>query len=412
MFRKMCFCLSWLMMTAPAWAADTKAAPGSYAALRQEFMDAQKKFQAEKQKEATEKFEAMKRQVAAAEKELKEAKTEEEIKAAKEKLKKASLMSVMGVQMIGAGDGPGKLFSPRFLEFGIKNPNDPDACEALLMALRTSDARTGKNNVTLNTVCGELLKNHAKKPEIKRALGELSSFGEAVADKVIDEVIANHPNRKIRAIAVRSVAEAREQAAQTGTLLKDRPDFRKNFEGFRGKEFADDLMAKVDTNKAESVRLRKILADQYADVLPDLSIGKTAPEVVSKNLDGKPVRLSELRGRVVVLDIWATWCGPCKAMIPHEREMVGKLKDKPFTLVSVSADEELDTIKDFLTTTEMPWSHWWNGKEGGILEDWDVRYFPTIYVLDAKGVIRHKDLREKKLEEAVEELLKEAESKK
>ena len=92
--------------------------------------------------------------------------------------------------------------------------------------------------------------------------------------------------------------------------------------------------------------------------------------------------------------------------------MVGKLKDKPFTLVSVSADEELGTIKDFLTTTEMPWSHWWNGKEGGILEDWDVRYFPTIYVLDAKGVIRHKDLREKKLEEAVEELLKEAESKK
>jgi thiol-disulfide isomerase/thioredoxin len=110
---------------------------------------------------------------------------------------------------------------------------------------------------------------------------------------------------------------------------------------------------------------------------------------------------------VVVLDIWATWCAPCKAMIPHEREMVERLRDKPFVLVSISADEQKETLTKFLAREKMPWTHWWNGNEGGILEDWDVQGYPTIYVLDAKGVIRHKDLRGEKLEEAVNKLLEE-----
>ena len=66
-----------------------------------------------------------------------------------------------------------------------------------------------------------------------------------------------------------------------------------------------------------------------------------------------------------MLDIWATWCGPCKAMIPHEREMVERLKDKPFALVSISADEKKKTLTDFLAKDTMPWTHWWNGSGGG-----------------------------------------------
>ena len=112
-----------------------------------------------------------------------------------------------------------------------------------------------------------------------------------------------------------------------------------------------------------------------------------------------------------MLDIWATWCGPCRAMIPHEREMVNRLKDQPFALVSISADEKKETLTEFLMREPMPWTHWWNGQEGGIMEDWEVTSFPTIYVLDAKGVIRFKNIRGKELEESVNELLKELDGK-
>ncbi len=158
--------------------------------------------------------------------------------------------------------------------------------------------------------------------------------------------------------------------------------------------------------------MTKLVQDKYADVFPNLSVGQPAPEVVNKDLDDKTVKLSDLKGRVVVLDIWATWCGPCRGMIPHEREMVEKLKEKPFTLVSISADEEKETLTKFLAKEKMPWTHWWNGQSGGILEDWDVQYFPTIYVIDTKGIIRHKDLRGEALEKAVHELLTEKEEKK
>jgi hypothetical protein len=65
-----------------------------------------------------------------------------------------------------------------------------------------------------------------------------------------------------------------------------------------------------------------------------------------------------------------------------------------------------ETLTKFLAKEKMPWTHWCNGQEGGIIEDWDVQAYPTIYVLDAKGVIRHQNLRGEELEEAVNHLLK------
>ena len=111
-----------------------------------------------------------------------------------------------------------------------------------------------------------------------------------------------------------------------------------------------------------------------------------------EDITGKNARLSALKGKIVVLDIWTTWCGPCKAMIPHERAMVERLNDKPFEIVSISADDKKETLVEFLAHEKMPWTHWWNGSNGGILEDWNIQGFPTIYVLDAEGVIRYKKL--------------------
>ena len=118
------------------------------------------------------------------------------------------------------------------------------------------------------------------------------------------------------------------------------------------------------------------------------------------------------RGKVVLFDIWATWCPPCRAMIPHEREMVEKHKGKPFVLVSFSADDDKETLEKFLEKEPMPWTHWWdNGPKSAVLKKFRVQAFPTLYLMDHSGVIRYKwtgKPGDKELDEAVETLVQEA----
>jgi thiol-disulfide isomerase/thioredoxin len=145
----------------------------------------------------------------------------------------------------------------------------------------------------------------------------------------------------------------------------------------------------------------------------NLVIGQAAPEAESNDLDGKAVKLSDHKGKVVVLDFWATWCGPCVGMIPHERDVVKKHEGKPFVFISVSADDKKEKLKEFLEKEKMPWTHWWNGQEGGVVKKWNIRAFPTFYIMDAKGVLRAKivgggEEAEKKLSETVEKLVTEA----
>ncbi len=221
--------------------------------------------------------------------------------------------------------------------------------------------------------------------------------------------MAKHPDQPVQALACKELAASLTRAVQEGEQIKARPEMRPQLYSQQGKERIDTLLANLDKNRAEAAEVKKTLQEKYGGAVDGLPIGKPAPEVVGKDLAGKTVKLSDLKGKVVVLDIWATWCPPCRAMIPHEREMVARLKDKPFVLVSISADAKKETLTEFLAKEPMPWTHWWNGSQGGILTDWDVKGFPTIYVLDAKGVVRYKNVRGQDMEEAVNALLAEME---
>src|SRR5262249_9673993 len=100
-----------------------------------------------------------------------------------------------------------------------------------------------------------------------------------------------------------------------------------------GAEFADvNVSTRLGDSVAESAR-KKI------DFINNLTVGKQAADFECELLDGTKAKLSDYRGNAVVLDVWATWCSPCKAMIPHERELVERMKGKPFKLVSLSVDD-------------------------------------------------------------------------
>src|SRR5688572_12569567 len=69
-------------------------------------------------------------------------------------------------------------------------------------------------------------------------------------------------------------------------------------------------------------------------------VGKPAPELSAVDFDGKPVKLSDYRGKVVVVVFWASWCGPCLKMIPHEKELATRFHDRPFAMIGVNNDSE------------------------------------------------------------------------
>ncbi|MEO2045099.1 MAG: TlpA disulfide reductase family protein [Pirellulales bacterium] len=140
-----------------------------------------------------------------------------------------------------------------------------------------------------------------------------------------------------------------------------------------------------------------------------LGIGSVLPEVYGNKLEGGIGNITDYRGKVVVLDVWTTWCGPCVKMIPHEVEMAKRFQDKPFAILSVSCDRDQETLKTFLEETEMPWEHWWVSAESEFKKTLNISSFPTVYVLDGNGVIRHKNIKDEQLEKAIEALLAENE---
>jgi hypothetical protein len=99
-------------------------------------------------------------------------------------------------------------------------------------------------------------------------------------------------------------------------------------------------------------------------------------------------------------------------MYPHERSLVKRLEGKPFALVGVNSDTDKAKLKKRMAEEKITWRSFWNGPkgtDGPISKAWNVRGWPTIYVVDHKGVIRYKGPREKQLDEAVDTLLAERE---
>lgn len=98
-------------------------------------------------------------------------------------------------------------------------------------------------------------------------------------------------------------------------------------------------------------------------------------------------------------------------MYPHERSLVKKYENAPFAIIGVNSDRDLEKIRKVVKEEKITWRSFWNGPEGTdgpISTAWNVSGWPTIYVLDTKGIIRFKDVRGRALDDALETLLEEA----
>lgn len=139
-----------------------------------------------------------------------------------------------------------------------------------------------------------------------------------------------------------------------------------------------------------------------------VSVGASAPEIALNDTTGKPVPLSSLRGKYVLIDFWASWCGPCRAENPNVVRMYNKFKDKGFAIYSVSLDQAKANWTKAIRNDNLTWTHVSDLKfwQSAAAQQYGVQAIPATFLLDKDGKIMAKNLRGEALEQKLEEILK------
>ncbi|WP_018342080.1 TlpA disulfide reductase family protein [Cytophaga aurantiaca] len=138
------------------------------------------------------------------------------------------------------------------------------------------------------------------------------------------------------------------------------------------------------------------------------AIGKEAPEFILPDTKGKMVSLSSFRGKYVLLDFWASWCGPCRQESPTVVKAYQKFKGKKFDILSVSLDDNKEKWFSAIEKDKLTWTHVSDLKawESSVVRLYQVEGIPATFLLDPNGVVVARDLRGSALEEKLQELLK------
>lgn len=138
------------------------------------------------------------------------------------------------------------------------------------------------------------------------------------------------------------------------------------------------------------------------------NIGDVAPELKYKNPEGKELALSSTRGQFVLIDFWASWCGPCRMENPTVVAAYNKFKDRKFTIYSVSLDKNSAAWTNAMQKDGLSWPNHvsdlmgWQSQAAAI---YGVNSIPTNFLLDPEGVIRAKNLRGHELAAAIEKVM-------
>ena len=250
------------------------------------------------------------------------------------------------------------------------------------------------------------------------------------AENISDEEAAT--TRKTLAAAPDATAAARHRARSV--LLQNEleevdpkagltPALEKSMADFE-KDFPDDDSGK-DLVTLRVNLLQATAPDKLATALETLSKSpnKSTAEAAGNRLalltqpldlkfdnilDGQPVDLSKFRGKVVLLDFWATWCGPCMAKLPEIQKINGKYRDKGFQLIGISLDQDKAALLKITKAKNMDWPEYFDGKgwESAVGTRFGVQSIPAAWLVDKKGLAHAVD-READLDAEITRLLDE-----
>jgi peroxiredoxin len=182
-------------------------------------------------------------------------------------------------------------------------------------------------------------------------------------------------------------------------------------------EFAQSAMRHGEYDKARSYceRIIAMNAEESAVKqahaliyeMDNLNVGQMAPAFEATDTHGNPISLAGLRGKAVLIDFWATWCGPCRGEFPHLRRVNEKFAGDRFMVLSISLDEDCADARKMIEKEKLAWSHVCEGAWHGsrIAELYNVMGIPSTWLIGPDGKIAAKELRGHGADKAVAELL-------
>jgi peroxiredoxin len=236
--------------------------------------------------------------------------------------------------------------------------------------------------------------------------------------------LASEPEGASRPLAQIVVTMARARAGRFGEALAAYRDLidglgQPDQEAFAA-DFADTL-ARAATAAGEVAISRQVyeaLLKPFRDsptlrqrVNAELArldlVGKPAPAVRVKDLDGRELSLAEYRGKYVLVDFWATWCEPCVEELPNVRAAYEAFRTRGFEIVAVSLDETPQPVAEFARGQKLPWRQVHNATcDGDLVAAFGVASIPATFLIGPDGTIIRLDLRGAELTKALASLLK------
>jgi thiol-disulfide isomerase/thioredoxin len=139
---------------------------------------------------------------------------------------------------------------------------------------------------------------------------------------------------------------------------------------------------------------------------PELARARMAPPFAVTTIDGQRISMDDLQGKVVLLDFWATWCGPCREAIPHIRQAAKKFQGQPLMILSVSLDSDERKWKEFIAKYEMTWPQYREGGfTGPVAKMFAVTAIPHTFTIDADGVLQDEHIGDASIEGKLKKLI-------
>jgi thiol-disulfide isomerase/thioredoxin len=260
------------------------------------------------------------------------------------------------------------------------------AAHAAVLALRSGDTKLARNEAIE-------LEGLAKTPEEQAGAHYLHGVA------MLNMGMANHKERDL--------AEAESELQQAIHL------------GNSANALYEDGVALANLHQDDAARARfhEFLSKSHSGTLdyaraarfekhPELARERMAPAFEVTTLTGQQISLDELEGKVLLIDFWATWCGPCREALPHMQTIAKKFAGQPLVILSISLDSDQTKWQSFVAKNNMTWQQYRDGGFDGVMaQRFGVRAIPATFTIDADGVLQDQHVGDASIEGKLKKLV-------